>query len=175
MTFSWIAFFVLTQRKSIGSASLLLGPLTRSIVLFEECDQILDLFLVGQSSVCHLGARYLRARIAYVFGKYSLIPDNPRIFICITILVTFNHAGLAANKAVEDWTNRVLCILANLVASAALRKNLSAAPCARTSEANTATISVTINMTLFWFPSCIAFRPIAEAISFTSEQNCIPS
>jgi hypothetical protein len=81
---------------------------------------------------------------------------------------------LAAKKAVEDWTTAFFAFSPIWWQARHCAKTLSpaaAASRARTSEANTATISETINMILFWFPSYIALRPIAEAIVFTSEQN----
>src|SRR6516164_3661152 len=96
-------------------------------------DQVLDLLLVLDARKGHLGSRNLRLRILDVLGKRRFVPGDPGRLVGLRIVEAFDRAGLAANQAVQCRTNRILGVVADLMAGLATAKTFSpsAASCAK--------------------------------------------
>src|SRR5450432_52599 len=101
---------------------LLLFPV--GIELLEKRDQVAGLLLVLQSGINHLGTRDFRFRVLDVVAEGSLIPGDARILVRVRIRIAGRAARLAADDAIEDRSNRIFGIVADLMAHLAHAKDL---------------------------------------------------
>jgi hypothetical protein len=84
--------------------------------LLEIAPQILEFPVVLDADKNHLGAGNFGARIFDVLFERFLVPGDAGVLVYIAVTVTFNRAGLATIKPVEERANLVGSIFADAVA-----------------------------------------------------------
>jgi hypothetical protein len=107
--------------------------------LLELASQILEFLVVLDAGKNHLVPGTL-ARGSLIYSSSFLVPSDAGVLVCIAVIVTFNRAGLATIKPVEERANLVGSIFADAVAWSTFLNEVSPAErsCARAAPADAA-------------------------------------